>query len=131
MELERFVEAQEPVWETVLAELRRGRKDTHWIWFVFPQLRGLGRSAPAQHYGLEGPDEAAAYLDHPVLGPRLRECCRLLLALGTSDPEPVLGPVDAVKVRSSMTLFDRVTPGDVFAEVLDRLYSGARDPLSL
>ena len=131
MELERFVAAQEPVWDAVVAELRAGRKDSHWMWFVFPQLKGLGRSETAQHFGLDGRSEALAYLAHPVLGPRLRECCRLLLGLDGTDPERVFGEVDALKLRSSMTVFDRVAPGDVFAEVLDRFYGGERDPRSL
>jgi uncharacterized protein (DUF1810 family) len=128
-ELSEFVAAQDPVWDGVRAELRAGLKETHWIWWVFPQLASLGRSERARHFGLSGLDEAANYLAHPVLGPRLEEAARLMLALEGTPPEDVLGQVDALKLRSSMTLFEAV-PGApaVFAQVLDRLYGGARCP---
>ncbi|MSU88589.1 DUF1810 family protein [Rhodobacteraceae bacterium 2CG4] len=133
--LERFVAAQDRHWEAILAELRAARKVSHWMWYVFPQLRGLGRSATAQHYGIAGIDEARAYLAHPVLGPRLRECAALLLQADTDDPEQIMGPVDAQKLRSSMTLFDRIGAGTddngCFGAVLARFYGGAPDPRTL
>ncbi len=114
--------------EEALAELRAGRKRTHWMWFVFPQLAGLGRSATAQRYAVSGLDEARAYLAHPVLGPRLVECARALTGLPTTDPVRVLGPVDAQKLRSSMTLFAHAAPEEpVFRAVLDQYFSGAED----
>jgi uncharacterized protein (DUF1810 family) len=128
--LERFVAAQQPVYDQALAELRAGRKEGHWIWFVFPQLAALGRSPTAQHFGLAGEEEAAAYLTHPVLGPRLRQCSAALLALPGSDPVAVLGPVDALKLRSCMTLFAQVSDEPVFQQVLDKLYGGERDALT-
>jgi uncharacterized protein (DUF1810 family) len=130
--LERFVEAQEPVYDRVLDELRAGDKRSHWMWFVFPQLAGLGHSPTAQRFGIADRSEAAAYLAHPVLGPRLRECCDLLCALDTSDPVPVLGLVDALKLRSCLTLFQAVAPEEgVFAEVLEQYYGGEPDPMTL
>ena len=132
-DLRRFVEAQDAgaTYDAALRELRAGRKTGHWMWFVLPQLAGLGRSATARRYALSGPDEARAYLAHPVLGPRLRECARALTGLGSADPVAVLGPVDAQKLRSSMTLFALVAPDEpVFAEVLDRCFDGDRDPLT-
>jgi uncharacterized protein (DUF1810 family) len=130
-DLQRFVDAQDRggTYATALAELRAGRKRTHWMWFVFPQLTGLGRSETAQRYAVRGLDEARAYLDHPVLGPRLVECARALLALQDSDPGSVLGDIDANKLRSSMTLFAAAAPDEpVFAVVLDRCFGGRRDP---
>ncbi len=126
--LQRFVDAQEPTYDRALGELRGGRKTSHWMWFVLPQLLGLGRSSTAQHYGIAGLDEARAYLAHPVLGPRLHECCRALLDLGDVSAESVLGSVDAMKLRSSMTLFARADPDEpVFAEVLARFFDGGPD----
>ena len=130
-DLERFLEAQDAhgTFGRALEELRAGRKTSHWMWFVFPQLRGLGRSPTAQHYGLTGLDEARAYLAHPVLGPRLRTCAQALLDLGTSDAEEVLGQVDALKLRSSMTLFARTDPREpVFDAVLARFFDAEPDP---
>ena len=130
-DLQRFVDAQEEggTYATALGELRAGRKRTHWMWFVFPQLSGLGRSATAQRYALRSLDEARAYLDHPVLGRRLRECAEALLALPDSDPEGVLGDVDAQKLRSSLTLFSAAGPDEpAFPAVLDRFFAGRRDP---
>jgi uncharacterized protein (DUF1810 family) len=126
-DLARFLDAQRGAYDDAVVELRRGRKTSHWIWFVFPQLSGLGRSAMSQRYAIGSLEEARAYLAHPVLGPRLRECARLLLAAaGTADD--ILGPLDAMKVRSSMTLFLRADPGEsVFAEVLARYYGGRPD----
>ena len=128
MSLQRFVTAQEGVHDTALAELAAGRKRTHWMWFVLPQLAGLGRSSTAQHYALADLDEARAYLAHPVLGPRLREAARALTALAETDPVRVLGPVDAQKLHSSMTLFRLAAPDEpVFAEVLAQYFAGADD----
>src|SRR5438067_12387292 len=104
-DLDRFVKAQDPVLAQVRSELRAGRKRSHWMWFVFPQLAGLGRSATAQQFAVSGLEEARAYLQHPVLGARLRESANALLELPDTEPEVVLGPIDAVKLRASMTLF--------------------------
>jgi len=127
-DLERFVAAQKGVYDDVVAELRSGRKTSHWMWFVFPQVAGLGRSGMAQQYAIGSLDEARAYLDHPVLGPRLRECAGLVLATPGHSAEDIFGGIDAVKLRSSMTLFIRAAPDEsVFGDVLDRFYDGARD----
>ncbi|RBY80669.1 DUF1810 domain-containing protein [Geodermatophilus sp. TF02-6] len=128
-DLERFVRAQDGgVYEQALSELRAGAKRGHWMWFVFPQVAGLGRSPTAQHYAISGLPEAQAHLDHPVLGPRLVESAQALLDLPGSDPVRVLGPIDAVKLRSSMTLFERAEPeAAVFGQVLDRYFGGERD----
>lgn len=125
--LHRFVQAQEGVYPTALAELRRGCKRSHWMWYIFPQLKHLGHSYNAKYYGLGDLTEARAYLGHPVLGPRLREAAEALLSLSTSDAREVMGPVDAIKLRSSMTLFDLVVPADVFARVLAKYYHGLPD----
>ncbi len=132
--LQRFVDAQDAggTYGAALRELRAGRKTSHWMWFVLPQLAGLGRSSTARHYGITGADEARAYLAHPVLGPRLRECAGAVTALGTRDPVAVLGGVDAQKLRSSMTLFAAAAPDEpVFRAVLDRCFDGQDDPLTL
>ncbi|WP_138757522.1 DUF1810 domain-containing protein [Modestobacter altitudinis] len=128
-DLQRFVDAQDGdgTYSAALAELRAGAKRSHWMWFVFPQVAGLGRSATAQHYAISGAAEACAYLAHPVLGPRLRESARALTDLGTTDPVRVLGGIDAQKLRSSMTLFAAVSDEPVFAQVLDQYFGGARD----
>jgi uncharacterized protein (DUF1810 family) len=134
VDVTRFVQAQEDgdTYATALRELRSGRKRTHWMWFVFPQVEGLGRSDTARYYALRGVDEARAYLDHPVLGPRLRECAEVLAALDGSDPVGVMGGIDALKLHSSMTLFARAAQDDedrrAFRAVLDRYYDGAEDP---
>ncbi|MGY1593892.1 DUF1810 domain-containing protein [Geodermatophilus sp. SYSU D00708] len=132
-DLERFVQAQDRgTYEQALAELRAGAKRSHWMWFVFPQVAGLGRSATAQRYAVSGLPEAQAYLDHPVLGARLVECAQALLDLGTDDAVRVFGPVDAGKLRSSMTLFERAEPEvAVFGQVLDRFFGGERDEATL
>ena len=130
--LQRFVDAQDRVYDTVLAELRNGAKRSHWIWFVFPQLRGLGRSATAQHYGISSLEEARAYLAHPVLGPRLRDCTRLVAATDGRSVDEIFGWPDNLKVRSSMTLFSHATAdnGD-FRAVLDKFYAGEDDPATV
>ena len=133
-DLTRFVTAQEDggTYASALRELRAGRKTSHWMWFVFPQVAGLGRSQTARFYALSGLDEARAYLAHPTLGPRLVECADTLAALPTSDPVSVFGTIDAMKLKSSMTLFAHAAPTDEerasFRAVLDRFYGGAEDP---
>jgi uncharacterized protein (DUF1810 family) len=127
--LDRFVDAQQPVYAQVLAELRAGRKRTHWMWFVFPQLRGLGTSPMAQRFALASLDEARAYLAHPVLGPRLRECCDLMLQVPQRSALEILGSPDDLKFRSCLTLFGLAAPGDdLFRRCLDRFYDGEPDP---
>jgi uncharacterized protein (DUF1810 family) len=131
-DLQRFLDAQDPVYETVLTELGAGRKRTHWMWFIFPQLRGLGHSATATLFGIRSRDEAVAYLEHRVLGARLRRCARLLTSLGATSADLVMGPVDAVKLRSSMTLFAAVADDDRdFVAVLAQYYGGEPDPRTL
>ena len=132
-DLERFVRAQDDggTYEAALAELRAGRKRGHWMWFVFPQVAGLGSSSVARHFAIRGLDEAGAYLAHPVLGPRLVEAAGVLAGLPGDDPVAVLGPVDALKLRSSMTLFARAGGEPVFAEVLGKYYAGAEDEATL
>jgi uncharacterized protein (DUF1810 family) len=127
--LDRFVSAQDGgVYERALAELRAGRKSSHWMWFVFPQLAGLGHSRMARHYAIGSLDEARAYLSHPVLGPRLVECARALLGVTDRSAEQILGGIDAMKLRSSMTLFARADPDQpAFGAVLDRYYGGEPD----
>jgi len=126
-DLERFVTAQLPVYDDVLEELRRGRKTSHWIWFIFPQIAGLGQSAMSQRYAIGSIAEARAYLEHVVLGPRLRESAALLLATPCTAEE-ILGPIDARKLRSSMTLFHRAAPEEaMFSDVLARFYDGVLD----
>ncbi|MDP9795617.1 uncharacterized protein (DUF1810 family) [Catenuloplanes nepalensis] len=130
-DLQRFVDAQEGVHERALAELAAGEKRSHWMWFVFPQLAGLGRSEMARRYALASLDEARDYLAHPVLGPRLRECARAVLSVQGRTADRILGGIDAQKLRSSMTLFSLAAPDEpVFAEVLDRYFEGAPDPLT-
>lgn len=128
--LQRFVDAQAGgVYERALQELLDGCKRTHWMWFVFPQVAGLGRSATARHFAVSGRSEARAYLDHPVLGSRLRKCAHVLTELPGADPVEVFGQVDAMKLRSSMTLFaDAVADEQVFQEVLDQYFAGEPDP---
>jgi uncharacterized protein (DUF1810 family) len=127
-DLERFVAAQDPIWPEVLAELRAGRKRSHWMWFVFPQVAGLGRSETARYYAIGSLDEARAYLEHPVLGPRLQESVRALLSVRGRSAAEILGSIDAMKLRSSMTLFHRADPDEpLFRKVLDRCCDGVTD----
>jgi uncharacterized protein (DUF1810 family) len=145
-DLQRFVIAQNPVYEEVRAELRNGRKRGHWMWFVFPQLRGLGHSQMASAFGIASRQEAEAYLDHPVLGPRLRECTRLVNLVEERSITQILGYPDDLKFRSSMTLFARVafdtqvfpsgnqvfpSGNQVFNDALEKFFSGEADPLTL
>lgn len=131
-DLDRFMEAQDGgVYERALAEVKRGRKTSHWMWFIFPQIAGLGFSPTAEFYAIADEGEARAYLARARLATRLREISRALLDLPTSDPRAVFGSPDDLKLRSSMTLFDKVAPGDVFAEVLEKFYAGKRDKRTL
>jgi uncharacterized protein (DUF1810 family) len=126
--LQRFVDAQSQTYAQALSELRSAHKRTHWMWFVFPQIAGLGRSGMAQRFAISGLEEARAYLAHPLLGRRLVESARALTDLDTADAEQVFGPVDAQKLQSSMTLFARAAPDEpVFREVLDHFFDGAED----
>ncbi len=131
-DLDRFVQAQEPVMAAVRAELAAGRKRSHWMWFVFPQLRGLGRSPTAQHYGLAGRDEAVAYAAHPVLGPRLVECTRLVNAVDGRTVHDIFGSPDDLKFHSCMTLFASLPDADpAFAAALAKYFDGTADRLTL
>jgi len=130
--LDRFVDAQDPVYERVLAELRRGHKTSHWMWFVFPQIAGLGVSAMARRFSISSLDEARAYVDHPILGARLRECTGLVCAVEGKTIQEILGSPDDMKFRSSMTLYSRAaTDADIFEEALKKYFSGEPDPLTL
>jgi uncharacterized protein (DUF1810 family) len=127
-DLQRFVGAQDRVYDRVLAELRRGRKASHWMWFVFPQIAGLGHSAMSQTYAIRSLDEAKAYLRHPVLGPRLLECERAVAGAPADSAETLFGSIDALKLHSSTTLFLRAAPDEpLFRQVLDRYFGGAPD----
>lgn len=131
-DLERFVRAQHDVYDTVLAELRARRKRSHWMWFVFPQLRGLGHSAIARHYGIASRTEAQAYWRHPVLGARLAECTQLMLAVPDRSAHDILGSPDDMKFRSCMTLFNAVSPQEpLLRQALERYFGGLPDPRTL
>lgn len=130
-ELERFVEAQELMYPMALDEVRNGRKRGHWIWYIFPQLKGLGESYNSSYYGIDGIEEARAYLAHPVLGARLREITAAFLELVGKNAQEVFGHLDAMKVRSCMTLFNVVSDDDLFQRVLDRYYNGVADDRTL
>jgi uncharacterized protein (DUF1810 family) len=127
--LGRFTEAQNGVYEHAVAELRRARKTSHWMWFVFPQIAGLGQSATSRHYAITSLAEAQAYLAHPLLGPRLRECASVLMSVSNRTADRIFGSIDAMKLRSSMTLFLHADPGEpLFRQVLDQYFGGAADP---
>jgi uncharacterized protein (DUF1810 family) len=131
-DLDRFVEAQAAVYATATGELRAGRKRTHWMWFVFPQLRGLGSSPTAARFGIASPDEARAYLAHDLLGPRLRECARLVTGIDGRSADEIFGWPDVMKLRSSMTLFAMVIDDNSdFVAVLDEFFDGQRDPATV
>ena len=130
-DLERFVDAQDDIYDRVVAELRAGRKTSHWMWFVFPQIAGLGRSPTAVRYAISGSEEARAYLAHPVLGPRLRECAGILLGHNGVSAFDIFGGIDAMKLHSSMTLFALVSGDPLFQAVLDRYFEGRLDPATL
>ncbi len=130
-DLERFVTAQsaDATYDRAVEELRRGRKASHWMWFVFPQIAGLGRSATSRKFAISCREEAEAYLHHPVLGPRLLECAGIVIELQGRSAEQIFGGIDALKLRSSMTLFMRVAPDEpLFTAVLDRYFDGLPDP---
>jgi len=130
--LQRFVDAQNPVFEQVCSELRGGRKDSHWMWFVFPQLKGLGRSGMAEQFGVSSRDEAEAYLQHAILGPRLRECTRLVNLVEGRSVEQIFGSIDSMKFRSSMTLFAQASPGnEIFVSALQKYFAGQADRRTL
>ena len=131
-DLQRFIDAQESIYEIALAELRAGSKRSHWMWFIFPQLRGLGLSPTAQFYGIASLDESRAYLGHPLLGTRLRECVDAILPWsGRLGAEDILGATDALKLRSSLTLFDHVEPSALFAAGLAAFFDGEPDQRTL
>ena len=131
-DLSRFLEAQKNSYDTALREIKAGRKRSHWMWYIFPQIRGLGYSAMAQHYAIRDLGEAREYLRHPVLGPRLIEISEALLALEESDPRRVMGSPDDLKLRSCMTLFQSAAPDQsVFGKVLDKFYGGSPDGRTL
>ncbi len=132
-DLDRFVAAQDAggTYDRAVAELRGGRKTGHWMWFVFPQIAGLGFSPASQRYAIRSLAEARAYLDHPVLGPRLAECARILTQAEDRSAEAIFGGIDAIKLRSSMTLFCHANPGEpLFGAVLARYFHGQPDPLT-
>ena len=130
-QLQRFVEAQDGVFETALDELRAGHKQSHWMWFIFPQFAGLGRSPTAQYYAIRSMHEARAYLAHPLLGDRLRLAVEAIAASASSrTPNEILGDIDAIKLRSSLTLFEAASGDPIFAEALDRLF-GSPDEATL
>ena len=130
--LERFVSAQDPIYAQVLSELRAGMKTSHWMWFIFPQIRGLGRSPVSIEYAISSREEAAAYLQHPVLAPRLKECTQLVLDVKARSAEEIFGSPDDMKFGSSMTLFAQVSAdGDIFARALQQYFHGAPDQLTL
>lgn len=130
--LQRFVEAQDQAgtYERALAELQVGQKTSHWMWFVFPQIAGLGSSSMARTYAIASLEEAQAYLDHPVLGPRLLTCSNALLGITGKTAEDIFDETDAIKLRSSMTLFSRVSGEPVFQQVLDRYFEGKADEVT-
>jgi uncharacterized protein (DUF1810 family) len=131
-DLQRFVDAHAPVYERVRQELKVGRKQSHWMWFIFPQVAGLGQSPMSIRFAIGSLDEAKAYLAHPVLGARLRECARLTLDVEAKTARHIFGSIDEMKFRSSMTLFARAAPDeDIFQRCLDKYFAGASDPATL
>ena len=130
--LDRFVAAQAPIYDQVRAELARGAKASHWMWFIFPQLRGLGRSPTAEFYGIASQHEALAYWQHPLLGTRLRECVQLVLDVRGRTAHQIFGSPDDLKFRSSLTLFEWVAPDEpLFGQAIERYYNGERDDATL
>lgn len=129
--LQRFLSAQEPVIDAVRSELRAGRKQSHWMWFVFPQIEGLGRSRTARTYAISGAAEASAYVAHTVLGGRLVQCCDLVTAIKGRTALEIFGGIDTLKLRSSMTLFASVSDNPIFREVLSKYYDGKPDQATL
>ena len=131
MNMKRFIEAQKRDYQLALSEVRAGKKQSHWIWYIFPQMYGLGRSYFAQLYGIGDREEAEAYLNHEILGKRLREITMALLEHDVCSAEEIFGDLDAMKVRSCMTLFDIVSPDDIFDEVLNKFYDSKRCNLTI
>lgn len=129
--LNRFVEAQSNIYGQVVEELRQGRKTSHWMWYIFPQIKGLGHSATAMYYAISSLDEATQYLNHPILSNRLIECCRILLGVENKTAEDIFGSVDAMKLKSCMTLFSLVSNNLVFNRVLNKYYKGIKDSATL
>ena len=129
--LDRFISVQKYVYEEALTEVKQGNKKSHWMWFIFPQIIGLGESDTAIYYSIVNIEEATKFLSHEILGKRLREITSELLKLKTNDPEEIFGEIDAVKLKSSMTLFDCVEENSIFDEVLKKYFNGQRDELTL
>lgn len=125
--LERFLKAQEYSYQVAYAEIKEGYKRSHWMWYIFPQIKGLGRSSMSEYYGITCLDEARAYLEDEVLGTRLREICETLLKHLDKSAMEIFGGVDSMKLKSSMTLFDAVSPNDIFSKILDAFFGGRRD----
>jgi uncharacterized protein (DUF1810 family) len=131
-DLKRFTEAQDRVYDEVRAELKSGRKRTHWMWFIFPQIAGLGHSAMAQRYAISSAREAVAYLNHPILGPRLRECTRLVTLVAGRSAREILGQPDDMKFHSCLTLFAHAAPDDrIFRDALEKYFGGEFDRLTV
>lgn len=131
-DLNRFIEAQEAVYDQALSELKNGRKRTHWMWFIFPQIAGLGSSPMSHRYSIGSADEARAYLAHPILGQRLIECSNAILAVENKSATEILGPPDDMKLKSCATLFETVSQsGSVFTQILEKFYAGERDSRTL
>ncbi|HEY1877210.1 MAG TPA: DUF1810 domain-containing protein [Rhizomicrobium sp.] len=132
MRLERFIEAQAPIYAQALGELRAGQKQSHWMWFIFPQVAGLGQSPTSRAYAIQSLDEARAYLAHPVLGSRLRECCQVLMNLRAKSANDIFGSIDAMKLRSCLTLFAEAAPEEVlFYNLLEKYFDGDTDEATL
>ena len=130
-DLNRFIQAQDSAYPYALKELKEGCKRSHWMWYIFPQLSGLGHSRMSNYYGISGIDEAKAYIENPILNHRLREVCEAILGLETDDAREIFGGIDSLKLKSSMTLFDLASPDDVFATVLNKFFEGKRDVRTL
>lgn len=130
-DLQRFVLAQQPVYAAALSELKAGRKTTHWIWFVFPQVEGLGHSSMSKRYAIKSREEAVAYLAHPFLGTRLAECTNAVLSVEGRSAQDIFGSIDELKFRSSMTLYDAVDAGGLYRRALQKFFDGSPDPATL
>lgn len=130
-DLSRFHKAQEYSYQAAFAEIKEGYKRSHWMWYIFPQIKGLGRSSMSEYYGITCLDEAKSYLEDEVLGPRLKEICEELMSHSDKSARDIFGGVDSMKLKSSMTLFDKVSPNDVFAKVLDIFFDSKRDKRTL
>ena len=126
-QLDRFIKAQENTYLVALKEIKNGRKQSHWMWYIFPQIKGLGMSETSKYYGIDGEEEAKAYLDNEILGSRLREITSELLKLNIDNPVDIFGAIDAMKLKSSMTLFDYVSDDKIFSQVLNKYYNGDID----